>query len=152
MFSYCSYACEHCIHICVHIITFCFQKFAVVSPVPCLVQSLGGGLSSFDVCKIVYYANGKDFTFVSCQIDSDVDRAFYIAQKVAEGNSLASLVQSGWRATEDEIQRIAIEVCTSKKDSVLWKLNPCKPYSLVYAQSWGMSKLEYTKCLGFADI
>lgn len=57
----------------------------------------------------------QTFIFVSHQVDSDVDRAFYIAQKVAKGKSLASLVQSGWRATEDEIQRIAIEVHTSKK-------------------------------------
>ena len=66
-------------------------------------------LNSFTIADYNY------FTVIFCQIDSDVDRAFYIAQKVAEGSSLASLIESGWRATEKEIERIAIEVCVIKR-------------------------------------
>lgn len=44
------------------------------------------------------------------QVDSTTDRAFYIAQMVAKGSSLADLIQNGWHATEGEVKRIAIEV------------------------------------------
>jgi serine/threonine protein kinase len=44
------------------------------------------------------------------QVDTPSDRAFYLVQELAEGQSLASLVEQGWRATEADVQWIAIEV------------------------------------------
>ncbi|KAJ7527117.1 hypothetical protein O6H91_16G038000 [Diphasiastrum complanatum] len=44
------------------------------------------------------------------EVDSDMDRAFYICQKVARGKSLAELVQSGRRVTEAEVICIALEI------------------------------------------
>ena len=43
-------------------------------------------------------------------IDSPTNRAFYIAQELAPGESLAALVSSGWRANEQEARRIAREI------------------------------------------
>jgi len=40
-------------------------------------------------------------------VDTDKDRSFYLVQELAEGQSLASLVEQGWRATEKEIKDIA---------------------------------------------
>ncbi|MGD1920999.1 MAG: ankyrin repeat domain-containing protein [Pleurocapsa sp.] len=44
------------------------------------------------------------------QIDSTNNRAFYIAQELAQGQSLASLVETGWHKSEAEIKEIAIEL------------------------------------------
>ena len=44
------------------------------------------------------------------QVDTQSDRGFYIAQQLAPGKSLFALVQSGWRGTETEIRRIAIQI------------------------------------------
>lgn len=46
----------------------------------------------------------------SFQVDSAADRAFYLVQRIAPGTSLADLVASGWRRSEAEITRIALEV------------------------------------------
>jgi hypothetical protein len=46
----------------------------------------------------------------SFEVDTDRDRTFYIAQKVAPGKSIADLVKSGWRVGEEEVKRIALEV------------------------------------------
>lgn len=46
----------------------------------------------------------------SFEVDTDRDRTFYIAQKVASGKSIADLVKSGWRVGEEEVKRIALEV------------------------------------------
>jgi len=43
-------------------------------------------------------------------VDTDKDRSFYLVQELAEGQSLASLVEQGWRATEKEIKDIARQV------------------------------------------
>ena len=43
-------------------------------------------------------------------VDTSVDRSFYITQQLAEGKSLAALVQSGWRTSEKEVRRIAIQI------------------------------------------
>jgi len=44
------------------------------------------------------------------QVDTERDLAFYIAQEIALGESLAALVEKGWRASEIEIKRIAIQL------------------------------------------
>jgi len=43
-------------------------------------------------------------------VDTDKDKSFYLVQELAEGQSLASLVEQGWRATEKEIKDIARQV------------------------------------------
>jgi ankyrin repeat protein len=43
-------------------------------------------------------------------IDTAQERSFYIAQQLAPGQSLASLVQQGWRASEQEVRGIAIQI------------------------------------------
>lgn len=44
------------------------------------------------------------------QVDTPQDRCFYIAQQLAEGKSLAALVQNGWHASQKEVRRIAIQI------------------------------------------
>ncbi|MEH2002376.1 MAG: serine/threonine-protein kinase [Nostoc sp.] len=44
------------------------------------------------------------------QVETLEDRYFYIAQQLAEGKTLAALVESGWRTSEDEVRRIAIQI------------------------------------------
>ncbi|MHC5718427.1 MAG: protein kinase domain-containing protein, partial [Nostoc sp.] len=44
------------------------------------------------------------------QIKTLEDRYFYIVQQLAEGKTLAALVESGWRTSEDEVRRIAIQI------------------------------------------
>ncbi|MEG4228888.1 ankyrin repeat domain-containing protein [Microcoleus sp. N9_B2] len=43
-------------------------------------------------------------------VDTPDNRCFYIVQELAQGQSLASLVESGWHASEAEIQRIATQI------------------------------------------
>ncbi|MFB8787332.1 MAG: ankyrin repeat domain-containing protein [Potamolinea sp.] len=43
-------------------------------------------------------------------VDTPQDRSFYIAQQIAEGKSLAALVQNGWHANEQEVRQIAIQI------------------------------------------
>ncbi|MBD1810910.1 ankyrin repeat domain-containing protein [Microcoleus vaginatus DQ-U2] len=43
-------------------------------------------------------------------VDTPDNRCFYIVQELAEGQSLASLVEYGWHASEGEIQRIATQI------------------------------------------
>jgi ankyrin repeat protein/serine/threonine protein kinase len=43
-------------------------------------------------------------------VDTPDNRCFYIVQELAEGQSLASLVENGWHASELEIQRIATQI------------------------------------------
>ena len=42
--------------------------------------------------------------------DTDADRSFYLVQRIADGASLEAMVSRGWRATEEEITRIAREL------------------------------------------
>ena len=46
----------------------------------------------------------------SFQVDAPGDRYFYIAQQLAEGESLATLVNQGWHATEAQVRDIAIQI------------------------------------------
>ena len=43
-------------------------------------------------------------------VDEPSNRAFYIAQELAPGESLAALVEKGWRTNEEEVRRIAAEI------------------------------------------
>lgn len=43
-------------------------------------------------------------------LDTDRDRSFYLAQQLIEGQSLADLVASGWRADEAGVRDIAFQV------------------------------------------
>lgn len=56
------------------------------------------------------------------QIDTPGNRAFYIAQAIAPGKSLAAWVESGWRTSEREVKHIAEEVL-----SILKYLHSLKP-------------------------
>jgi len=44
------------------------------------------------------------------QEDSDGDRTFYLVQELVEGESLAHLVQRGWKTTEEEVKAIATQI------------------------------------------
>jgi ankyrin repeat protein len=44
------------------------------------------------------------------EVDTPEDRAFYIAQELAEGKSLVDLVEIGWRTNEDGVRRIATQI------------------------------------------
>lgn len=44
------------------------------------------------------------------QVDTPTDRGFYIAQQLAEGKSLANLVDTGWRGSEADIKEIAAQI------------------------------------------
>ncbi|MEG4495174.1 ankyrin repeat domain-containing protein [Microcoleus sp. D3_18_C4] len=46
-------------------------------------------------------------------VDTPDNRCFYIVQELAQGQSLASLVENGWHASEPEIQRIATQILES---------------------------------------
>lgn len=42
-----------------------------------------------------------------------MDRGFFLVQELVEGRSLQQLVESGWRADEAEVTRIARQVLTA---------------------------------------
>ena len=44
------------------------------------------------------------------EVDSDDDRLFYLVQELAPGESVAAKVRGGWKATEDDIARVAVQV------------------------------------------
>jgi len=44
------------------------------------------------------------------QVDTPQNRSFYISQQLAEGQSLAVMVQNGWRANESVVQQIAVQI------------------------------------------
>jgi eukaryotic-like serine/threonine-protein kinase len=46
----------------------------------------------------------------SFQVDTEIDRQYYIVQTLAEGKSLFDAVESGWKSTVDEAKDIAIQV------------------------------------------
>ena len=43
-------------------------------------------------------------------IETDTDKAFYLVQQLAPGKSLAQLVESGWRVSEEEVKNIAKQI------------------------------------------
>ncbi|CAI7845797.1 unnamed protein product, partial [Closterium sp. NIES-53] len=73
--------------------------------------------------------------------DTSTDRAFYLVQRLAHGQSLAALVAGGWRGTEEEVVRIGIEVLEVL--SYLESLRPpvvhrdIKPDNIILDQSRG---------------
>jgi serine/threonine protein kinase len=44
------------------------------------------------------------------QVDTADDRRFYLVQELAQGQSLAALIEKGWRPDETEVKRIALQV------------------------------------------
>eukprot|EP00854_Cymbomonas_tetramitiformis_P017549 gene17548-20896_t len=44
------------------------------------------------------------------EVDSEEDRVFYLVQCIAPGTTLEAMVESGWRPTEAEAVRIAVEL------------------------------------------
>ncbi len=44
------------------------------------------------------------------QVDEERDRSFYLVQEIAAGESLAALVESGWRASEGEVRLLAGQI------------------------------------------
>ena len=44
------------------------------------------------------------------QVDTPQDRLFYLVQQLAPGQSLGTLVQNSWRASEEEVRRIATQI------------------------------------------
>ncbi len=50
-------------------------------------------------------------------MDTDKDRSFYLVQELASGQSLASLVEQGWRSAEREIKNIARQVLVLRSRS-----------------------------------
>jgi len=72
------------------------------------------------------------------QVDTPENRLFYLAQDIAEGTSLADLVESGWRADEAEARHIAESVL--KVLDYLHTLNPpvihrdIKPQNIIRRQ------------------
>ena len=81
------------------------------------------------------------------QVDSERDRRFYIAQELAEGKSLAALIESGWRATEAEVKRIALEVL--KILEYLHSLNPpiihrdIKPQNIIRREDGALFLVDF---------
>lgn len=79
------------------------------------------------------------------EVDTETDRAFYIAQKVAKGRSLAEVVQNGSRITEDDVVRIALEVLEVLK--YLGNLRPpvfhrdIKPENIIMDEETGQVKV-----------
>jgi serine/threonine protein kinase len=44
------------------------------------------------------------------QVDTKGDRSFYIAQQLAPGKSLTTLVENGWQPDEEEVRYLAIQI------------------------------------------
>jgi serine/threonine protein kinase len=69
-------------------------------------------------------------------IDTPSDRRFYLVQELIEGESLAELVNKGWRINEDKVKQIAKDVLEIIK--YLQTLNPpvihrdIKPQNILY--------------------
>jgi serine/threonine protein kinase len=77
------------------------------------------------------------------QVDAPTDRTFYIAQQLAEGESLAAWVEKGWHATEQQVRQIAVQILNVlvylhslnppvihrdiKPENIILKANPNSP-------------------------
>ena len=96
------------------------------------------------------------------QIDTADNRRFYIAQEIAEGQSLAELVAAGDRFSEAEVERIAAEVLEVLQ--YLHGLNPpiihrdIKPQNLIrgtdgriYLVDFGAVQMAYREATAFGS-
>ncbi|VEP17945.1 Protein kinase family protein (fragment) [Hyella patelloides LEGE 07179] len=92
------------------------------------------------------------------QVDTETEKTFYIAQQLAEGESLATLVTNGWRGDETEVKRIAIELLKIlvylhlQKPSVIHR--DLKPHNIIlgndgkiFLVDFGAVKHTYTNFL-----
>ena len=84
-------------------------------------------------------------------VDTPDNRCFYIVQELAEGQSLASLVESGWHASESEIQRIATQILNilvylhSQKPPVIHR--DIKPENIVFKSPINSKQKDWAVCL-----
>jgi hypothetical protein len=96
------------------------------------------------------------------QVDTADNRQFYIAQEIAEGQSLAELVAAGDRFSESEVERIAAEVLEVLQ--YLHGLNPpivhrdIKPQNLIrgtdgriYLVDFGAVQMAYREATAFGS-
>ena len=96
------------------------------------------------------------------QVDTADNRQFYIAQKIAEGQSLAELVAAGDRFSATEVERIAAEVLEVLQ--YLHSLNPpiihrdIKPQNLIrgtngriYLVDFGAVQMAYREATAFGS-
>jgi hypothetical protein len=96
------------------------------------------------------------------QVDTADNRQFYIAQEIAEGQSLAELVAAGDRFSESEVERIAAEVLEVLQ--YLHSLNPpivhrdIKPQNLIrgtdgriYLVDFGAVQMAYREATAFGS-
>ncbi|MBW4680718.1 MAG: serine/threonine protein kinase [Microcoleus vaginatus WJT46-NPBG5] len=81
------------------------------------------------------------------QVDTASDRSFYLVQEIAPGKSIAALVETGWRASEGEVQKLAIRVLEIL--SYLQSLTPpvihrdIKPQNIILAEDGQVSLVDF---------
>lgn len=81
------------------------------------------------------------------QIDTAESRTFYLAQALAEGTSLAMLVETGWRCNEQGVRQIAKQVLQVLE--YLHSLTPpvihrdIKPQNLILSKSGQISLVDF---------
>ncbi|NEQ65337.1 MAG: serine/threonine protein kinase [Symploca sp. SIO2D2] len=81
------------------------------------------------------------------EVDTPENRLFYIVQELAPGRSLFSLVEQGWRGTEDEVKDIACQILETL--IYLHSLKPpiihrdIKPQNLIRHEDGQMSLVDF---------
>lgn len=81
------------------------------------------------------------------QTDTAEDRCFYIVQELAQGKSLAYLVQDGWRASQTEVRQLALQILDILQ--YLHELNPpiihrdIKPQNIIRSEEGQVSLVDF---------